>query len=150
MAFFITQKKGVPMSQMIEKQKIFYRRYIQELFNEGQLDRAQDYVAQNYVLHNAPPSFPTGVEAIRHVVSLFRSAFPDLKITIDDLISEGNLVAARSTMRGTHRGEFFGILATQKQVVVPSLTLVRIVEGRVAESWVQNDMMGLVNQLKSG
>ena len=73
---------------------------------------------------------------------------PDrLEITIDDLIGEGDRLCARATTRGTHRGAIFGIPPTGKAVTMTGLTMVRIAEGRLAESWVRNDVLGLRSQL---
>ena len=80
---------------------------------------------------------------------MFRTAFPDLKIVIEDLIAEGEMVAARSTLSGTHRGTIFGIAATGRTVKMPSLTMVRITDGLLCESWVRSDTVGLMNQLGS-
>lgn len=136
-------------SEQTEKNKEIYRRYIQELFNEGGLDKVECLVSDTYILRDAPPGTPTGTEAIKQSVSMIRSAFPDLKITLEDLIGEGDMVAARSTMRGTHQGTIIGIAATGKVVNMASLTMVRIVDGRLCESWVKSDMMGLMKQLQS-
>jgi predicted ester cyclase len=78
---------------------------------------------------------------------MFRSAFPDLNISLDELVAEGDKVAARSTMRGTHRGAIFGIEPSGKAVEVPGLTMVTIRDGRLQESWVKNDVMALMSQL---
>jgi predicted ester cyclase len=63
-------------------------------------------------------------------------------------VAEGDLVCSRATTRGTHRGEFFGIPATGKSVTMAGLTMVRIVNGRLVESWVKNDVMGLMKELE--
>ncbi len=130
--------------------KEIYRRFIDILFNEGRLDRLGELVAPDYVLHDAPPGTPAGPEAIRQVVTMFRAAFPDLKITIEDQVAEGDRVCSLATTRGTHRGTIFGIAATGRTIAMTGLTLVRITHGRVAESWVKNDVLGLMNQLKGG
>ena len=106
-----------------------------------------ELVSPTYMLENAPPEIPEGPQAIKHVVSMYRAAFSDLKITIDDLLAEGDVVAARSTMRGIHTGTFFGISPTGKAVKMASQTMVRISNGRLAQSWVSNDLMGLMKQL---
>ncbi len=130
--------------------KAIYRRFIQEVFNEGRLDRLDELLSPSYVYRDAPPGTPAGPEAIRQVVSLFRGAFPDLTVTIEEQIAEGDKVCSRTTTRGTHRGTLFGIPATGKTITMPGLTLVRIADGRVAESWVKNDVLGLMSQLGAG
>jgi len=130
-----------------EQNKATYRSFIQQVFNEGRLDALDEFLAPSYVIRDAPPGTPLGAEGVKQVVSMFRGAFPDLEITLDDLIAEGDKVAARSTLRGTHRGTLFGIAATGKPVSMTSLTLVCIVDGRLVESWVKNDVTSLMNQL---
>jgi steroid delta-isomerase-like uncharacterized protein len=132
-----------------EQNKAAYRRFIDVAFNEGRLERLGELITPNYVFHDAPPGTPPGPDAIRQVVTMFRGAFPDLKITIEDQIAEGDEVCSRATTRGTHRGTIFGISATHRVVTMTGLTLVRIVDGRVAESWVKNDVMGLMKQLQA-
>lgn len=127
--------------------KALYQRYIQQVFNQGQLDVLDEILSPSYVYHEAPPGTPPGAEGIKQVVSMFRTAFPDLEITIDDQVAEDDKVCSRATTRGTHQGEIFGIPATGKAVTMTGLTLVRIVDGRIVESWVKNDVMGLMNQL---
>jgi predicted ester cyclase len=139
----------MPESKYADQNKFIYRRYIEEIFNEGRLEKLNEFVPPDYVLHDAPHGMPSGPEVIKYIVAMFRGAFPDLKITLDDLIVEGDLVAARSTLRGTHRGMIFGIPATGRAVTMPGLTMVRISGGRVCESWVRNDVMGLMSQLRS-
>jgi steroid delta-isomerase-like uncharacterized protein len=133
-----------------EENKSVYQRYIQTVFNEGRLDQLNELLTPNYVYRDAPPGTPPGPEAIRQVVSMFRAAFPDLQITIEDQIAEGDKVCSRAITRGTHRGTIFGIPPTGKTVLMRGMTIVRIVEGRIAESWVSNDVMGLMNQLRGG
>lgn len=133
-----------------EQNKAVYRRFIEVIFNEGRLEQLPEIVTPDYVFRDAPPGTPPGPDAIRQVVTMFRTAFPDLKIVIEDQIAEGDKVCSRATTRGTHRGTIFGIPATGRAITMNGLTLVRIVDGRIAESWVKNDVMGLMNQLRSG
>jgi steroid delta-isomerase-like uncharacterized protein len=133
-----------------EQNKAIYRRFIQEVFNEGRLDRLDDLLSPSYVFHDAPPGTPEGPEAIRQVVTMFRNAFPDLTITFEDQIAEGDKVCSRTTTRGTHQGTIFGTPPTGKTITMTGLTLVTIADGRVKESWVKNDVMGLMNQLGAG
>jgi len=130
--------------------KAIYREFIETLFNEGRLERLEQLVDPGYVFHDAPPGTPAGPEAIRQVVTIFRSAFPDLKITLEDQIAEGDKVCSRATTRGTHRGAIFGIAPTGRAIAFSGLTLVRVVNGRIAESWVKNDVAGLMHQLRAG
>jgi steroid delta-isomerase-like uncharacterized protein len=128
-------------------EKAVYKRMIDEAFNAGNLEVVDEVVAPNYVLHGAPPDMPQGPDAIRATVKAFRTAFPDLKIELEELVSEGDKVSARSVMRGTHNGPLFGIPPTHKKVAVDGLTMVTVRDGRVQESWVKNDTLQLFQQL---
>ena len=130
-----------------EQNKSIYRAFIQRVFNEGRLDALDEFLAPSYVIRDTPPETPPGAEGVKSVVSMFRGAFPDLEITLDDLMAEGDRVAARSTLRGTHRGPLFGLAPTGRSVTMTSLTMVRIVDGRLVESWVKNDTASLMSQL---
>jgi predicted ester cyclase len=77
----------------------------------------------------------------------FVEAFPDLRLTVEDLMAEGDRVAARVTFRGTHKGPFQGIPPTNRQVTFTSIEMNRMVDGKVAEHWVEIDLLGLLQQL---
>ncbi len=131
----------------MEENKALYREFIQRVFNEGHLDELDQFLAPSYVIKDAPPGTPPGAEGVQQVVSMFRGAFPDLEITLDEVIGEGDLVAASSTLRGTQQGEIFGMPATGRPVSVTSLTMVRIIDRRLVESRVKNDTAELMRQL---
>jgi steroid delta-isomerase-like uncharacterized protein len=76
------------------------------------------------------------------------SAFPDVRLTIEDLIAEGDEVAERWTIRGTHRGDFMGVPATNKQVTVSGIDVYRYAGGKRVETWSQYDSLGMMQQLR--
>jgi predicted ester cyclase len=133
-----------------DRNKAVYRRFIREVFNEGGLETLEEVLSPSYICRDAPPGTPPGPEGIKEIVSMFRAGFPDLGITIDEQVAEGDLVCSRATLRGTHPGVLFGIPGTGKAVTMPGLTMVRIIDGRLVESWVKNDVMGLMSQLGAG
>ncbi len=89
----------------------------------------------------------SGRDAVKELFVAFFSGFPDLRGTVDDLIGEGDKVAARFTWWGTHRGEFEGIAPTDKGITVTGVGIYRIAGGKIAEAWVQDDGVGLMQQL---
>jgi steroid delta-isomerase-like uncharacterized protein len=132
----------------IEQNKELHRRFLQGVFNEGRMETADELLSPSYVFHDAPPGAPKeGPQAVKQAASMFRVAFPDLEISVEELVAEGDKLCARATTRGTHRGTIFGISATGKTVTVTGLTMVRVADGRIAESWVKNDVLGLLRQL---
>jgi len=127
--------------------KALYRRFIEEGFNRGQLQTLDEVLAPDYVDHDAPPGTPSGPVGVKQIITLFRAAFPDLRLEIDEQIAEGDKVSSHVTMRGTHRGPLFGIAPTGRAVAVTGLTMVRVANGQIHDSWVKNDTLGLLQQL---
>jgi steroid delta-isomerase-like uncharacterized protein len=89
----------------------------------------------------------SGPEGIKRLVAMFRAAFPDLKISAEDMIADGDKVAVRSVMRGTHKGEFMGVPATGKRVEVSGIDIVRFEGGKAVEHWGITDNMSMMQQL---
>ncbi len=88
-----------------------------------------------------------GVEGFKQIVGMFKAAFPDIHVDIQDMFGDGDLVGSRGMFTGTHRGEFMGVPATGRPVTIKYLDLWRIRDGRFVETWVQMDMLGLMQQL---
>lgn len=131
-----------------EQNKALLSRVIKEVFNRGNNRLIDDLLAPGFVEHEEPPpGIPPGREGVKQIVSLFRSAFPDLKVDIDDTIAEGDKVVVRSTWSGTHKGEFMGIPPTGKSVSFGVIDIVRIAGGKIVEHWGQMDAMRLMQQL---
>ena len=132
-----------------ENKKAVVRRWI-EAFNERDLEGEADLLAPGYVAHVPSPQGPLdleGLEAWRGFTAPFVEALPDLRLTIEDIAAEGDMVAARVSFRGTHRGQFQGLPPTGKEVNFTSMEFNRVVEGRVEEHWVEIDLLRLMGQL---
>ncbi len=132
-----------------EENKAVIRRWI-EAYNQRDLEAEADVLAPGFVAHvpDAPaPLDLEGLEAWRQYTAPFLEAFPDLRLTIQDIAAEGDTVAARVAFRGTHRGEFQGIPPTDKQVAFSSIEIDRMVDGKVQEHWFEMDLFGLMRQL---
>ena len=130
-----------------EENKAIFRRYMEEVFNQGNLEVAEEIV-DRYVSHQPDGStFERGPEDVKRFVGEFRSAFPDLRISIDDQIAEGDEVVTRITLRGTHQGMFRGTAPTGKEVEINGITIFRFSsEGKVVESWDSYDQFRLMRQ----
>lgn len=123
-------------------------RHTEEVWNRGNLDSVEEFVAEDYVEHD--PSVRDqfrGPGAYRRNVETFRTAFPDLSVTIEDAIVEGDKIAMRQRFGGTHEGEFMGIEPTGREVESTSFVFCRIEAGKIAETWVESDVLGLLEQL---
>jgi steroid delta-isomerase-like uncharacterized protein len=128
--------------------KAISRRLIEEVYNQGKLDVVYEVIAAEYVGHD--PSLPediAGAAAERELAAAYRTAFPDLAITIEDQIAEGDRVVTRWTVRGTHTGDLWRIPGTGKEIRVSGTSVDRIQNGRIVESWVNWDALGLMQQL---
>jgi steroid delta-isomerase-like uncharacterized protein len=131
-----------------EENKAIFRRYVEELGNEGNLDLA-DEIFDRYLAHQSDDSvLERGPEDVKRFMGEFREGFPDFHSTIEDMVAEGDKVATRWRMRGTHRGEFRGTAPTNKEVEVTGIGIFRFSpEGKVVESWDNLDELGMLQQL---
>jgi steroid delta-isomerase-like uncharacterized protein len=129
-----------------EQNKTLIRRGFEEGINGRNLDYFTQAIAPTYVNHNMPVSDP-GPEGFKQVIAMFVNAFPDMQITVEDVIGEGDKVATRGTWRGTHQGDFMGIPATGKSVTVTYSDIWRLENDKAVENWVQMDILGLMQQL---
>ena len=135
----------------VEENKALVRRFTEEFRNRGDLAVADELLAPNYVLHAGLGGDIHGPEGMKQDIVVARSAFPDLHITIDDMVAEGDKVASRWTIRGTHRGAHtqLGIAPTGKQVTGWGMSIDRIVGGKIVETWNRYDSLGLMQQLEA-
>jgi steroid delta-isomerase-like uncharacterized protein len=124
------------------------RRYFQELFNQGRVELLTLLLHPDYVNHSpGSPELPTGRDGVGIVVQALRRAFPDLSYRIDELVEGEDSVAARTTLTGTHQGDFFGIAPTGKHVEVRQMTFERFRDGRIIAHHRLTDDLALLRQL---
>jgi steroid delta-isomerase-like uncharacterized protein len=131
---------------MSERNKAQVRRVIEEIYNRGDLDLVDEVAASDLVIRIGAEEVRGHNEIKRYVAGL-RTGFPDLTLTIEDQIAEGDMVVTRWTARGTHGGEFHGIPATGRTVRVTGTDIDRIVDGKTVDCWVHMDQLGLMQQL---
>ena len=124
------------------------RRLLEEAFNSGNLAVVDELLAPEFVNHDAALPEPTvGVAAAKASIAGYRAAFPDLRLTVELQVAEGEFVTTRWTGRGTHQGDLMGMAATGKQATVTGITIDQIADGRIVESWTNWDTLGLMQQL---
>lgn len=117
----------------IESNKLLVRRYYEEVVNTGNVDSIEEFISPEYTEVLDGKRFAAGIEgAIAHIRGV-RQTYPDLHLTIDRQIAEGEWVATCITMRGTHQGSWLGINPTGKQVLISGVNVDRVVEGRIVE-----------------
>jgi len=134
-------------SSMDRNKKIAYR-FIDECWNGGDLATVPDVIAVHCRYHD--PVFPhmtAGVESMQHHIQRSRRAFPDMKFTITDTIAERDEVVLHWTASGTHQGEFLGVPATHQKALIAGTSIYRMEDGKIAEEWVNWNLMSLMEQL---
>jgi steroid delta-isomerase-like uncharacterized protein len=129
-----------------EANKNLVRRGFEQGMNRRDLDVFDELLAPNYVNHDLPAPVP-GPAGMKQVLTMFTEAFPDMQITLADVLAEGDKVVTRGSWTGTHKGPFMGIPATGKPVDVKFIDMWRVENGKAVENWVQMDMLGLMQQL---
>lgn len=136
----VAQNKGD-----IEKNKDFINVYTEDFWNKHNIDAFDTYFSSDFIVHFAEGDM-NGAQ-YKGICQAYFSAFPDLKITTDDLIAEGNKVMKMWTANSTHKGDFMGIPATGKSVVVKGIEMFLIVDGKIKELWASMDNLGMLQQL---
>ncbi len=126
------------------------RRWFEEVWNKGREEAvdemfADDGVANGLVDDAGQPL--RGPEGFKPFFRRFREAFPEIDVTVEDTVSEGDKVAARCTVRGSHRGDSLGLAATNKPVEFTGICIVRVRDGKIAEAWNSFDFMSMFQQL---
>ena len=134
---------------MSEENKALARRSW-EVVTGGSLDTLEDafaeFYTQDFILHEAGEEV-VGIEGLAQFVSMMRSALPDLRVTIEDDMAEGEKVVTRWIAQGTHQGELMGVAPTGNRVTVTGITIHRIAEAKIVEEWSNWDALGLMQQL---
>ena len=130
-----------------EETKALVRRIIEEVYNKGNLALIDELFSPDYVNHSLPPGMPHDREGYKQMVRMNQAAFSDFRITIEDMIAEGDKVALRFKHGGTHKGEFMGVAPTGKEVTVTAMCIYRIEVGKVVDQWAELDRLGMMLQL---
>jgi steroid delta-isomerase-like uncharacterized protein len=131
----------------VETNKALIRRHFAEIWNQHHLEVADELVAPDYRSHFPIPGQPPGIAGFSYAVQALHTSFPDLLITIEDLIAEDDKVVARLMARGTHRAPFRGIPPTGRVVTWTGIRIFRIAEDKIVEHWANWDDLSLIRQL---
>lgn len=134
----------------IERNKEIGRRVLVEVWGEGKLEVIDELYAPEYVDHvsrGPEPTTVSGPDGLKAAVTMFRTAFPDLHYEVDEQVAEGDVVVSRFSAAGTHMEPFLGAEPTGRRIAYTGIDINRIRDGRIVESWVQYDALGLLQQL---
>lgn len=135
---------------MAEENQSFMHRWFDEVWNkrnEAAIDEmfAEDGIANG--LNDADGNPLRGPEAFKTLHRAFLAAYPDLQITVEDTVTEGDKIAARCTVRATHAGDGLGIAATNQPIEFTGLTIVRLKDGKIVEAWNEFDFLKMYHQI---
>ena len=121
-----------------------------EAWNKADLSIPDEIFAPDFRIHDpgSPVKLTMGPDGVKERITKYRTAFPDLPITVEDVVGSGDRVATRWTLRGTHLGTFKNLEATGGRIEVAGITIHRIARARIVEGWVSWDTMGLWRQLR--
>jgi steroid delta-isomerase-like uncharacterized protein len=132
---------------MTDSNKNVIKAFLEDVINQGRLERANDLVKEDFVELDPLPGQQQGMEGLKAVIHALRSAFPDMHWVVDEMVAEGQKVVTRFVWTGTHRGVFLGIPATGRSVEVKGVVIDRLEDGKMADSRILMDTMGLMQQL---
>ncbi len=133
-----------------EENKALSRKLYDDIMSQGNIALIEEIFSDDYVNHDTsgpPGGWPHGRQGFYAVTGAYRGAFPDLHFTIEAQVAEGDRIVTRWTAGGTNTGSLGGMPPTGRAVVVSGISIERIADGKVAESWVNFDQMGMLQQL---
>jgi steroid delta-isomerase-like uncharacterized protein len=133
----------------VEQNRRLVRRLYEELFSKWNLAVIDELISPEFLGHEMPPGMPRGAEGFRQFYAGIRAGLPDVQLTVEDMIAEGDRVVVRWRGRATHQGVFRGIPATGARVSFTGIAIYRLLKGKVVERWVEVDMLGLTEQLRA-
>lgn len=132
---------------MSENSKVVIRRFLEEVINQGRLERADDLVVEDFVELDPFPGQRQGREGLKELLGGMRVAFPDMNWVVEEMVAEENRVVTRFTWTGTHRDTFLGVPATGKGVVVKGVVIDELDGGKMSRSRILMDSLGMMQQL---
>jgi predicted ester cyclase len=129
--------------------KELVRRFYREVYVDWNMSRADEVLSPQFTSHDWAEGGPTGPKAFRNYYSAIRSALPDARYEVDDLIAEGDRVVVRWRLLGTHKGAFRGVAPTGRPIVLNGIAIYRVQGGKLMERWVVSDLYGLLEQIQA-
>ncbi|MCU1264725.1 MAG: putative ester cyclase [Acidobacteria bacterium] len=135
---------------MTQANEALARRWFEEVWNKGRADAVDEMFAENGIAHGLSDDAGSplrGPAAFKEFHGKFVEAFPDIVVTVEDTIAEGDKIAARCTVRGKHQGDSLGFAATQAPIEITGIAIVRIENGKIVEAWNNFDFMTMYKQL---
>jgi predicted ester cyclase len=135
-------------SEMATTNKELLRRFYKEVYVDWNMALADQVLSPQFISHDWPAGGPRGPRAFRDYYSAIRSAVPDARYEVDDLIAEDDKVVVRWRLLGTHQGDFQGIAPTGRGIVLKGIAIYRVENGMLMERWVVSDLYGVLEQIR--
>ena len=135
---------------MSEANKQLIERWFEEVWNKGRAEAIEEMIAEDCVIHglgDATGQSVTGPSEFKSFHAIFREAFPDITVSVDDMVAEGDKIAARCSVHGQHTGDSLGFKASQAPVEFTGMVIVRVRDGKIAEAWNNFDFMRMYKQI---
>jgi len=127
--------------------KTLVRRYVEEVLNKGNTVLIDELIALSFIGHDPTGPDIHGPEGVKQRHATYRTAFPDLQYTVEEVVAEDDTVVVRWTAHGTHMGEIMSIAPTRKQATTTGTMTCHIADGKLQEAWINWDALGLLHQL---
>ncbi len=131
----------------VEQNKQLVETAFDRLVNHGEISLVDEFVGEDFVNHDAPPGAPRGSAGLRYVITVLRTAFPDIHCSVEELIAEDDKVVARTTVTGTHLGDFFGVAPTGRQIKQDQIHILHFRNGKTVEHRSVRDDLRMLRQL---
>src|SRR5215475_12616779 len=143
------RSRQAPMTDEIAAaNKSLVRRFYKEVYIDWNIALVDEVVSARFTSHDWPQGGPTGPQAFRDYYSAIRSAVPDARYEVDDLIAEDDKVVVRWRLLGTHKGRFRGIAPTGRPIVLKGIAIYRVENDQLMERWVVSDLHGLLEEIR--
>lgn len=128
--------------------KYIVGQFYTDVINKGNEDVMKEIVSDNFIDHYASPNHPKGINGFKEFLNMIATAFPDIQVKVEDMIQEGDKMAVRLTIEGTHTGTLMGrIPASGRKAVWTGIDILKIENGKITERWSQRDLLELMRQI---
>lgn len=122
-------------------------RYVDEIWNQGNLDAVGELLAEDYVNETLPPGLPSNREGLKQMAGMMHAAFSDLTLTVEDTLAQNGKVVQRWSGRGRHTGELMGVPSSGNEVSYQGISVYHVADGKIAQDWTRVDLMGIMQQI---
>jgi steroid delta-isomerase-like uncharacterized protein len=140
--------KTKKVMQTTEQNKAAVIRFNKEFIEQGNMNSFKELVSDQVINHSAPEGMPNGPESMVYfIVEILRKGFPDIQVEILDQICEEDKVTTRKVMKATHTGDFMGIPASNKRVVIHVIDIIRLKDGKYVEHWGMSNLTDVINEI---